>query len=248
MKEEQKNKRILIIEDEPHIAEGLELNLNLQGYQVVISKDGMDGLQKWKEFSPHLIVLDLMLPGIDGYSILQKVRLEDSRLPVLILSAKDRTEDKVKGFNYGVDDYLVKPFNLDEFLLRVQRLITKADWYHTSEDVGSLGSYNKEEYSFGENQINFKTGMALCNGESILLTVQEQTLLKLFIANPGQPLSRETLLKVAWGYAKDTSTRTLDNFIVRFRKYFEQDPKNPVFFKSLRSIGYVFNPHEGENQ
>ena len=235
-------KRILVIEDEKHIAEGLNLNLSLQGYEVVIAEDGLSGLQQWKEIQPDLIVLDIMLPGMDGLSVLQNIRLEDEQIPILILSAKSTSEDKVKGFTYGVDDYLSKPFSLDEFLLRVERLLTRSNWSSRDENLiqASL-SLSLKQYNFGDNQIDFVTSMAHCKEGEITLTEQETKLLKIFIVNRGRPLSRSELLEIGWGYAKGTTTRTVDNFIVRFRKYFEENPKKPLYFKSLRSRGYVFD-------
>jgi len=167
-------KKILVIEDETHIAEGLVLNLSLQGHEVKAAEDGPSGLRLWETFKPDLIVLDVMLPGMDGLRLLNRIREQDEDIPVLILSAKAATEDRIKGFQLGVDDYLTKPFDLDEFLLRV--------------------------------------------------------------------VSRETLLAEGWGYSRDTSTRTVDNFIVRLRRYFEPDPQNPIYFKSLRAMGYMFDP------
>jgi two-component system alkaline phosphatase synthesis response regulator PhoP len=235
--ESSDKKRILVIEDEKHIAEGLKLNLSLQGYDVKIASNGFLGLQEWKEWQPDLIVLDIMLPGIDGLSVLQNIRLEDERLPILILSAKIATDDKVKGLKFGVDDYLTKPFNLEEFLLRVERLLTRVSWSTNGEDAVSLVP---STYTFGDNQINFENSTALCKAGNISLTKQEVKLLKLFFTNKGKPLSRSKLLEIGWGYTKGTSTRTVDNFIVRFRKYFEDNPQKPVYFKSLRSVGYVF--------
>lgn len=234
-------KRILIIEDEKHIAEGLKLNLSLQGYDVIAAEDGVSGLQAWKEQQPDLIVLDIMLPGIDGLSVLQNIRLEDDKIPVLILSAKTATDDKVKGLVYGVDDYMVKPFNLEEFLLRVERLLTRASW--SQDNPTSLKSDLRETYTFGGNIIDFTRSTATCKQGEIILTEQEIKLLKLFIANKGQPLSRKKLLNIGWGYSGITTTRTVDNFLVRLRKYFEDNPKKPVYFKSIRSVGYVFD-HE----
>ncbi len=235
--ESSDKKRILVIEDEKHIAEGLKLNLSLQGYDVKIAANGFLGLQEWKEWQPDLIVLDIMLPGIDGLSVLQNIRLEDEKIPILILSAKVATDDKVKGLKFGVDDYLTKPFDLEEFLLRVERLLTRVSWSTSNEDVVSLVP---STYTFGGNQINFENATALCKAGKISLTIQEVKLLKLFFANNGKPLSRSKLLEIGWGYTKGTSTRTVDNFIVRFRKYFEDNPQKPVYFKSLRSVGYVF--------
>jgi two-component system, OmpR family, alkaline phosphatase synthesis response regulator PhoP len=235
-------KLILIIEDDHHIAEGLNLNLSLQGYAVAIAPDGPSGLSQWKALKPDLVVLDIMLPGIDGLSVLQHIRLEDERLPILILSAKAASDDKIKGLALGVDDYLAKPFNLEEFLLRVERLLARASWAKQGAEpearrYGQLG----KTYSFGANRVDFETSTAVCSLGRIVLTEQEIRLLKLFITHRGKPLSREKLLEIGWGYTRKTSTRTVDNFIVRFRRYFEADPKQPVFFKSLRAVGYVFD-------
>jgi DNA-binding response OmpR family regulator len=234
--------RVLVIEDDSHIAEGLKLNLTFQGYDVMIAPDGISGLQQWKKWQPDLIVLDIMLPGIDGLSVLQNIRLEDERIPILILSAKSAPDDKIKGLHYGVDDYLSKPFNLEEFLLRVERLLTRISWdrkegYSAAADQSTL----MKTYMFGGNHIDFETSVAHCRYGEIRLTEQEVKLLKLFISNRGKPLSRSKLLEIGWGYPRSMTTRTVDNFIMRLRKYFEDNPKNPVYFKSLRSVGYVFD-------
>jgi two-component system alkaline phosphatase synthesis response regulator PhoP len=235
-------KRILIIEDDPHIAEGLKLNLSLQGYEAAIAGSGTAGLQLWKSFNPHLIILDIMLPGLDGLSVLRHIRLEDEKLPVLILSAKGETDDRIKGFTCGVDDYLAKPFNLEEFLLRVERLLTRSSWMRGGADDGETAEgIALQTYAFGDNRIDFTTLTAQCRQGTIQLTEQEAKLLRLFIANRGKPLTRKELLEVGWGYSGETSTRTVDNFIVRLRRYFEADPQNPVYFKSLRSVGYLFD-------
>ena len=233
-------KRILVIEDEDHIAEGLKLNLTIQGYEVKIAGDGGAGLHEWKAWRPHLIVLDIMLPVIDGYSVLRNIRLEDERVPILILSAKNESDDKIKGLSYGVDDYLSKPFDLDEFLLRVERHLTRSSWYGGKGDSNNLAGKYSKPYEFGGNLIDFETSAARRGERTIQLTEQEMKLLKLFIANRNKPLSRQRLLEIGWGYSGGTTTRTVDNFIVRFRKYFESNPKKPRFFKSVRSVGYVF--------
>ena len=235
-------KRILIIEDDEHIAQGLKLNLSLQGYEVSIAYNGTLGLRMWKECNPHLIVLDIMLPGLDGLSVLRHIRLEDEKLPVLILSAKGGTDDKVKGFSYGVDDYLAKPFNLEEFLMRIERLMKRSSWSRGGIAGEAVeGQEIKDTYVFGSNTIDFGTMTAQGIHGTIHLTDQEVRLLRIFIANRGKPLSRKVLLEVGWGYSGETTTRTVDNFIVRLRKYFENDPENPAYFKSIRSIGYIFD-------
>jgi len=229
-------KKILVIEDEAHIAEGLVLNLSLQGHEVQAAADGPAGLKLWESFQPDLIVLDVMLPGMDGLGLLQRIRETDEDLPVLILSAKASTGDRIKGFQHGVDDYLTKPFDLDEFLLRVDRLLRRAD------KSRGLAHAPAQVVTFGANRINFATATATGAGGMIRLTDQEIKLLKVLIANRGRIVSRETLLAESWGYSKDTSTRTVDNFIVRLRKYFEPDPQNPIYFKSIRAMGYMFDP------
>jgi DNA-binding response OmpR family regulator len=243
--ETAEKKRILVIEDEAHIADGIQLNLTLQGYGVSIASDGIDGLEQWRSWKPDLIVLDIMLPMIDGFSILKTIRQEDEKIPVLILSARGDTKDKIKGLRYGVDDYLSKPFDLEEFLLRVEGLIRKKGWYEGSRSEKNAGHtlFKGDAYTFGENRVDFITFKANCVAGEIILTEQEVTLLKIFIANKGKPLSREMLLNAGWGYSSDTTTRTVDNFIVRFRKYFEKKPKKPVYFVSRRSVGYIFD-HE----
>ncbi len=234
--------RILIIEDDAHITEGLRLNLSLQGYTVATAADGVAGLQRWKELRPDLVVLDIMLPGIDGLSVLRSIRLEDDRLPVLILSAKGAPEDRIRGLAHGGDDYIGKPFELDEFLLRVDRLMRRGAW---SRETDHPEPPPLKTAVFGKNRIDFETATAQCRRGTITLTDQETRLLRLFFANPGKPLSRAKLLEIGWGYTRLTSTRTVDNFMVRLRRYFEDDPRQPVYFRSLRSVGYVFVPGPG---
>lgn len=242
MKDSEK-RRILIIEDDKHIAQGLKLSLSLQGYETETAGSGTLGLRMWKEWNPHLIVLDIMLPGLDGLSILRHIRVEDEKLPILIISAKGSTEDKIQGFSYGVDDYLAKPFNLNEFLMRIERLLKRSSWSAGAEPKPENGIAEYPTYAFGGNTIDFTKMTAQSRQGTIHLTEQEIKLLKILIANRGTPLSRKTLLEVGWGYTGETATRTVDNFIVRLRKYFEDDPENPVYFKSVRSVGYMFD-HE----
>jgi two-component system alkaline phosphatase synthesis response regulator PhoP len=195
----------------------------------------------WKDWNPDLIVLDIMLPGLDGLSVLRHIRLKDERLPVLILSAKGAPDDRIKGFSCGVDDYLAKPFNLAEFLLRVERLLTRSLWGHDLSAASASDPAEVKQYAFGGNTIDFATMTAETRQGILQLTEQEVRLLKLFISNRGKPLTRKTLLEVGWGYTGVTTTRTVDIFLVRLRKYFEEDPQNPVYFRSLRSVGYLFD-------
>lgn len=237
----QIKKKILVIEDELHIAEGIKLNLSLQGHDVKVEGDGIRGLDTWRKWSPDLLVLDLMLPGLDGHKIIKAIREENLQAPILVLSAKDQTRDKVRCLEDGVDDYIAKPFDLDEFLLRVKRLLQQSDWYDHRKGQSDLEvNESLVEFQFGDNQVNLKTLEAISAKNQFKLTAQEAQILKLFFSNEGRPLSRKELLLFGWDYDADTSTRTVDNFIVRLRRYFEKDPKNPRHFISMRSVGYVF--------
>lgn len=238
MKEEKKS--ILIVDDEVHIAEGIKLNLSLQGYEAEIADNGKIGVEKCESGDFDLVVLDLMMPVMDGNAVIRAIRKNNEKIPILILSAKDAVSEKVKCLRDGVDDYMVKPFDLDEFLLRVQRLLQRAETKVISPNI------EMESFSFGENTISFKLGTVQARESRIQLTTQELKILKLFFSNPRIPLSREQLLMEGWGYKGDTTTRTVDNFLVRFRKYFENDPKKPIYFKSVRSIGYMFDPEGRE--
>jgi DNA-binding response OmpR family regulator len=234
--------KILIVEDEAHIAAGIRLNLELKGYEVEIARDGLEGLTKWKSFSPQLIVLDLMMPKLDGFSFLKEIRKIEERLPILILSAKDTSNDKVKCFTHGVDDFLPKPFDLDEFLLRVERLLKRSSWTKDDEEESNLKltCFQGDEFSFGINRVDFLKARGYHGDKEFELTVQEIKILQLFFANIGRSLQRSELLEFGWGLDGETSTRTIDNFLVRFRKYFEINPKKPQHFLSKRSIGYIF--------
>lgn len=236
--------KILVIEDEQHIALGLKLHLEKEGHEVVLAKDGEEGLRLWESFSPDLVVLDIMMPKVDGLQVLHQIRENDRKLPILILSAKDSTYDKVKALRGGVDDYLAKPFDAQELLLRIERLLTRKKWGENSEGSPKVESSDKV-LKINSREIDFRNAQLTDeNGEIVQLTEQEVRLLKVFTDNPNTALSRKELLKNAWGYQEEIETRTLDNFIVRFRKYFETNPKKPEIFKSIRSVGYIFVDHE----
>lgn len=238
-------KKILVIDDEKHIAEAIRLNLRMLGHEVAVGVNGLEGLKWWKEFVPDLVIVDLMMPEIDGIGVITEIRKRDPKIPILVISAKDQVKEKVKCLSLGVDDYLSKPFDLDEFLLRVDRLLTRSDWSQDKRG-GESEQKNEEEwqaiFTFGSNVIDFKNLKATTLSGEFDLTFQEIKILKVFVQNPNIPLTRESILEKALGYDRGVTTRTLDNFIVRFRKYFEQDGKNPKFFKSVRSVGYLFDP------
>lgn len=243
----QKNigKKILVIDDEKHIAEAIKLNLKMQGHEVVVAINGLEGLKWWKEFGPELVIVDLMMPEIDGIGVITEIRKRDPKIPILVISAKDQVKEKIRCLSLGVDDYLSKPFDLDEFLLRVDRLLTRSQW---SQKIATESSLPAEEvveilsFKFGDNIIDFKNLKGHSAHGDFDLTLQEIKILKIFITNPNMPLTREEILEKALGYDRGVTTRTLDNFIVRFRKYFEVDAKNPKYFKSVRSVGYLFDP------
>jgi DNA-binding response OmpR family regulator len=238
-------KKILVIDDEKHIAEAIRLNLTMLGHEVVVGINGLEGLKWWKEFSPDLVIVDLMMPEIDGVEVITEIRKSDLKIPILVISAKDQVKEKIRCLSLGVDDYLSKPFDLNEFLLRVDRLLTRSEWTRAtdSKTVEKIGDEPvPETFTFGSNTIDFINLKGQSYEGSFDLTLQEIKILKVFIKNPNIPLTREEILEIALGYDRGVSTRTLDNFIVRFRKYFEVDPKNPKFFKSVRSVGYLFDP------
>ena len=185
-------KRILIIEDDSHIAEGIKLNLSLQGYEVDIAPDGVSGLQQWQAGQPHLIILDIMMPGMDGFSVLQSIRLQDERLPILILSARGSLEDRVKGLTCGVDDYLAKPFDLEELLLRVERPIARASWTGAVEQYCSTPAL----YTFGDNRISIRSmeQVGLGDGKPVravaILTFQDREIARSVVFAVQQPQVR----------------------------------------------------------
>ena len=236
-------KKILVIDDEKHIAEAIKLNLIMQGHHVVIGVNGFEGLKWWKEFTPDLIIVDLMMPEIDGIGVITEIRKRDQKIPILVISAKDHVKEKIRCLSLGVDDYLSKPFDLQEFLLRVERLLTRSEWTQTETPKTSEKSleFSLENFSFGSNLIDFKNLKGHNKDGVFDLTLQEIKILKIFITNPNFPLTREEILEKALGYDRGVTTRSLDNFIVRFRKYFEDDPRNPKYFKSVRSVGYLFD-------
>lgn len=225
---------ILLVEDEENLHEALKLNLELEGYQVTSAYDGIEAMKAFENEYFDLIIMDVMLPEIDGFNVTQNIRLTNTEVPILILSAKDTSADKVQGLKKGADDYLTKPFNLEELLLRVQKLILKNKRLQDKSSVG-------DSYSFGGHTIDFKAQEATtAKGEKILLSKKETMLLKLLIENKNDVVPREKILQSVWGYNVYPTTRTIDNFILNFRKYFEADSRNPKYFHSVRGVGYKY--------
>jgi two-component system, OmpR family, alkaline phosphatase synthesis response regulator PhoP len=224
--------RILLVEDEEHLQEAIKLNLELEGYTVSAAGDGKKALKLFKQERFNLIVLDVMLPEMDGYQVCETIRLENPDIPILFLTAKGLEADRVYGLKKGADDYLTKPFNLEEFLLRVNILIRRSV-KNTAPPV--------ETYTINGWKINFSSYLAShSDGRQITLTKKEAMLLKLLTERENEVVSREQILETVWGYDIYPSTRTIDNFILSFRKYFEDDPRNPRHFHSVRGVGYRY--------
>ncbi len=231
---EQRQLSILLVEDEENLQDALRLNFEMEGYEVTSAYDGAAALEAMRNEYFDLIILDVMLPEIDGISVCENIRLTNTEIPILILSAKNNSGDRILGLKKGADDYLTKPFDLEELLLRVNKLINKSKRISAKEQVA-------EEYVFGQNNINFKS-LECTNvvGEKIALTKKEAMLLKLLIENKNEVVTREKILQAVWGYNVYPTTRTIDNFILSFRKYFEKDSRNPKYFHSVRGLGYKF--------
>ncbi|HPK10996.1 MAG TPA: response regulator transcription factor [Saprospiraceae bacterium] len=223
--------RIFLVEDEEQIRKMMKFNLEAEGYEVVTASDGKEALGIIDGQHFDLIILDIMLPGLNGYQICENIRLRNEKVGILMVSAKDSSQDRIMGLKLGADDYLVKPFNLEEFLLRVNNLIKRS----TEEAKVQLN-----EFQFGNNNINFVTFEATHGNKKIDLTNKEALLLKMLIERKNEVVSRQHILQNVWGYDIYPSTRTIDNFILSFRKYFEDDPRNPKYFHSIRGVGYKF--------
>src|SRR5258705_653259 len=225
----EKSTSILLVEDEENLHEALKLNLELEGYNVTSAYDGAAALNAVTAEYFDLIILDVMLPEMDGISVAETVRISNNEVPILILSAKSSSADRVLGLKKGADDYLTKPFNLEELLLRVHKLIDKNK---KLQDKSSIGN----SYSFGDNIIDFKAQEASTkSGQKIQLSKKETMLLKLLIENKNEVVPREKILQAVWGYNVYPTTRTIDNFILNLRKYFEHDNPKPKYFQSVTS-------------
>lgn len=227
------NQRILLVEDEQHLLEVIQLNLELEGFEVVTAEKGKEAVKAFSEQAFDLIVLDVMLPEIDGFTLCEQFRLNNEHIPIMFLTAKGTSKDKVEGLKRGADDYLTKPFNLEEFLLRIKVLAKRSK--HNSVQVEEQSTYE-----FGGNHLNFVTYEAKGQHGDFNLTKKEVALLKLLIERKNQVVSRQDILQFVWGYDVFPSTRTIDNFILNFRKQFEENPKKPQFFQSVRGVGYRF--------
>lgn len=225
---------ILLVEDEENLHDTLKLNLELEGYEVTSAYTGNEALQAIDKEFFNLIILDVMLPEVDGIEVAENIRVHNNQVPILMLSAKNTGADKVLGLKKGADDYLTKPFHLEELLIRVEKLINKNIQIIQTNKINN-------HYQFGNNTINFNAQQAInFNGKKIELSKKEALLLKLLIENKNTVVTREKILQIVWGYNVYPTTRTIDNFILSFRKYFEADSRQPQFFHSIRGLGYKF--------
>jgi len=228
--------RILLVEDERHLAEGLLYNLSAEGYEAVLARDGQEALQLFGQGPWNLVVLDLMLPLVDGFEVAQEIRTKEPRVPILMLTARAADEDRIKGLECGADDYLTKPFHLQELLLRIEGMLRRSSWYRTVPTEG-------DRYRFGEGcWVNFRERTAKGPRGETPLTEKELLVLKCLVERQSETVSREYMLREIWGYAPGVETRTLDNFIRRLRTHLEKDPSQPEHIVSVRGMGYRFDP------
>ncbi len=227
--------KILLVEDEESLVEVVKLNLELEGYKVVVSRTGKEAVSRFRSERFDMILLDVMLPEMDGFKVCQTIRLENSRIPILMLTAKNSSQDRIGGLKIGADDYLAKPYNLEELLLRVEKLLSRS--------VEATPKSTSESFSIGSGEVNTVSYIVKTwNGQEIELSKREILLLKLLFERQGEVVSRESILETVWGYDVYPSTRTIDNYILAFRKYFEPDQRNPKFFHSVRGVGYKLTP------
>ncbi len=226
--------RILVVEDDPYLAAGLVENLRAEGYTVDQAGDGRVALEQLGAQAYGLVLLDVMLPQIDGFTVCRTLRERGDNTPVLFLTARGDPADRVRGLEAGGDDYLPKPFHLKELLLRVRAILRRWDWYQSAAAESAV-------LRFGENEIDFRAFRARAwNGLTQELTEKEAMILKVLAERPGEIVSREDLLERVWGYDVFPSTRTVDNFILRLRRRFERDPTNPRHFLTVWGVGYRF--------
>jgi DNA-binding response OmpR family regulator len=250
--------RILIVEDETHLAEGLRFNLEAEGHSVQISGKGEEALELLlKEDSDfEALVLDVMLPGKDGFTVARELREAKNYIPLLMLTARGRPEDVLKGFESGADDYLPKPFNLAILLARLESLLRRKNWHQASSDpAASLATPRTapsggvptpavpavpDKFTFDGKTFDFQTLQLKAGKQTVQLTLMEAELLRYLIRSTGKPVSRKAILQDVWNLHEDTDTRAIDNFIVRLRRYIERDPTKPRHLLTVRGLGYQF--------
>lgn len=246
--------RVLVVEDEAHLAGGLRFNLEAEGHNAQVVGDGESALKRLVANREHFdaVVLDVMLPGIDGFEVATQLRKARNYVPVLMLTARGRPEDVLRGFSAGADDYLAKPFELPIFLARLQGLLRRTEWLRGGGDSGApkfaieksstseTGAIPRGVFSFDGKTIDFGTLELHAGGTTIQLTLMEAKLLRHLMQGAGKTVSRKSILQDVWGLCEDTDTRAIDNFIVRLRRYIEKDPSKPRHLLTVRGVGYRF--------
>lgn len=238
--------RVLVVEDEAHLAQGLRFNLEAEGYAAEVVGDGEAATDKLLANKENFdaVVLDIMLPGKDGFSVVSELRAARNYVPVLMLTARGRPEDVLKGFASGADDYLAKPFDLSILLARLQGLLRRSQWMRSGQapgeqdDAAAVGDFGT--FSFAGRTIDFGALELRSENSTIHLTLMESELLRHLVRNDGKIVSRKQILEEVWGLHEDTDTRAIDNFVVRLRRYIEDDPGNPQHLLTVRGVGYRF--------
>jgi len=225
--------RVLIVEDEDHIARGIKLNLEAEGFDAEIAADGAIALDRIREDEPALVILDVMLPVLSGFEVCDRVRAAEIRVPILFLTVRDAEDDRVRGLELGGDDYMTKPFSVRELVQRIRAILRREEWYRKEPQSGST-------FSFGDNRVDFAAYKARTRVGVITLTQKECMLFKLLVEHEGEVVSRDQVLDHVWGYNRYPSTRTVDNLILRLRRYFEKDPRAPRYIHTLYGVGYRF--------
>ncbi len=231
---------ILLVEDDPNLADGLLMNLEAEGYQVVHIDNGNQVMGEFSKGNFDLVLMDIMLPGTDGLTLCRNIRATGSIVPILFITARDQTNEKVEGLLAGGDDYIAKPFDVAELLARIQGIFRRQSWLTSNTEV-------EDSYDFDGRHVDFKTFEANGPGGSFELTRKECMVIKYLIERSGEVVSRDQLLDAVWGYHIYPTTRTIDNFILKLRKIFEDDPKKPRYIETIRGVGYRFSrPSAGD--
>jgi len=228
--------KLVVVEDEEHLAEVISDNLELEGYAVEVVTDGLAALARLRrEPAPALVLLDVMLPGMDGFTICDTLRKEGRNMPILFLTARSAADDRVRGLELGGDDFLGKPFDLRELMLRVRAILKRSTWYAGPSPAGDM-------LTLGNARVNFKSFVANIDGREIQLSEKETMILRCLAEKPGEVIARTEILDRVWGYDAFPTERTIDNFIVRLRRLLEPDPQSPRYIHTVRGTGYRLTP------
>ena len=227
--------RLLVVEDEAHLAEVIADNLEFEGYEVEVVSEGNRALERIVSDRPDLVLLDVMLPGMDGFEICRRLRDDRNDVPILFITARSSDDDRVKGLELGGDDYLGKPFDLRELMLRVKAILRRTSWYEGPSTAG-------DRLMLGEAAVDFKRYVAVIGDEEVELSPKEAMILRCLAERPGEVVERSEILDRVWGYDAFPTSRTIDNFIVRLRRVLEPDPKNPRYIHTVRGAGYRLTP------